>query len=208
MAVATAAPPEAPTPALPPAPADVRPELNQRGASVLAAGMAIGASVMATAALVAVALAIDAAPGPWRPRGVNLSTYLPNMIVLTAVMSSFAAGWTLWATRRDDRRSAVVASGLTLLLAIAVANGQSYLMTHAGLRVSANAFSTLFVTFCGFHLLHAIAGVVLLGVVFGRTVANQFNADEHDAVTASTWFWHWTNLVWAAAYGVFYVMGK
>jgi cytochrome c oxidase subunit 3 len=208
MAVATAPPPSSPTPALPAAPADVRPELSRRGASVLGAAMFVAASAMATGALVAAALAVDAAPGPWRPRGVNLSTYLPNMLALTAAMSSFSAGWMLWAIRRDDRRTAIMAGGLTLLLAVAVANGQSYLMSHAGLEIGANAFSTLFIVFTGFHLFHAIAGVLLLGVVLGRTIAGQFNADEHDAVVATTLFWHWANLVWLAAYGVFYVMGK
>jgi cytochrome c oxidase subunit 3 len=208
MAIATAPPPSSPTPALPPAPADVQPELSRRGASQLGAAMVVGASAMATAALVAVALAIDAGPGPWRPKGVNPSTYLPNMILVTAAMSSLSAGWTLWAIRRDDRRSTVMAAGLTLFLAVAVANGQSYLMTHAGLKIGANAFSTLFVVFTGFHLLHAIAGVVLLGVLLGRAIANQFNADDHDAVVATNMFWHWANLVWLAAYGVFYVMGK
>jgi len=208
MAVATAPPPSSPTPALPAAPADVRPELSRRGASVLATAMFVAASAMATGALVAAALAVDDVPGLWRPKGVDLSTYLPNMLVLTAVMSSFSAAWMLWAVRRDDRRTAVTAGGLTLLLAVAIANGQSYLMTHAGLKIGANAFSTLFVLFTGFHLLHAIAGVVLLGVVLGRTIAGQFSADEHDAVAATTLFWHWANLVWLAAYGVFYVMGK
>jgi cytochrome c oxidase subunit 3 len=89
-----------------------------------------------------------------------------------------------------------------------MANGQSYLMTHAGPKIGANAFSTLFVVFTGFQLMHAIAGVVLFCVLFGRAVANQFSADDHDAVAATTWFWHWANLVWMAAYGVFYVMGK
>lgn len=208
MAVATAPPPASQTPALPAAPADVRPELSRRGASVLGTAMFVAASAMATGALIATALAVDAAPGPWRPKGVNLSTYLPNMLALTAVMSSFAAGWMLWAVRRDDRRTTIMAGGLTLLLAVSIANGQSYLMTHAGLKIGANAFSTLFVVFTGFHLLHAIAGVVLLSVTLGRTIAGQFSADEHDAVAATSLFWHWANLVWLAAYGVFYVMGK
>jgi len=94
------------------------------------------------------------------------------------------------------------------LLAVAMANGQSYLMGHAGPKIGANAFSTLFVLFTGFHLLHAIAGVVLLGVLLGRTIAGHFSADEHDAVAATTLFWHWANLVWLAAYGIFYVMGN
>ena len=209
MAVATAPAPSSETPALPAAPADVRPELNRRGASVLGAAMFVSASAMATGALIATALAVEAAgPGPWRPKGVDLSTYLPNMLTLTAVMSSFSAGWMLWAVRRDDRRTTVIAGGLTLLLAVSVANGQSYLMSHAGLKIGANAFSTLFVVFTGFHLLHAIAGVVLLGVVLGRTIAGHFSADDHDAVAATTLFWHWANLVWLAAYGVFYVMGN
>ena len=208
MAIATAPTPSSQTPALPAAPADVRPELSRRGASVLGAAMFVAASAMATGALVATALAVDAAPGPWRPKGVDLSTYLPNMLTLTAVMSSFSAGWMLWAVRRDDRRTTVMAGGLTLLLAVSVANGQSYLMSHAGLKVGANAFSTLFVVFTGFHLLHAIAGVALLGVVLGRTIAGHFSADDHDAVAATTLFWHWANLVWLAAYGVFYVMGN
>jgi cytochrome c oxidase subunit 3 len=208
MAVATAPPPASQTPALPAAPPDVRPELSRRGASVLGTAMFVGASAMATGALVATALAVDAMPGPWRPKGVNLSTYLPNMLSLTAVMSSFAAAWMLWAVRRDDRRTTITAGGLTLLLAVAMANGQTYLMTHAGLKIGANAFSTLFVVFTGFQLLHAIAGVVLLGVTLGRTIAGQFSADEHDAVAATSLFWHWANLVWLAVYGVFYVMGK
>jgi len=208
MAVATAPPPASQTPALPAAPADVRPELSRRGASVLGTAMFVAASVMATGALVATALAVDAMPGPWRPKGVNLSTYLPNMLGLTAVMSSFAAGWMLWAIRRDDRRTTITAGALTLLLAVAMANGQTYLMTHAGLKIGANAFSTLFVVFTGFQLLHAIAGVVLLSVTLGRTIAGQFSADEHDAVAATSLFWHWANLVWLAVYGVFYVMGK
>ena len=208
MAVATAPAPSSQPPALPAAPADVRPELSRRGASVLGAAMFVAASAMATGALVATALAVDAAPGPWRPDGVNLSTYLPNMLALTAAMSSFSAGWMVWAVRRDDRRTVVIATGLTLLLAVAMANGQSYLMTHAGLKIGANAFSTLFVVFTGFQLFHAIAGVVLLGVVLGRTIAGQFTADEHDALSATALFWHWANLVWFAAYGVFWVMGK
>jgi cytochrome c oxidase subunit 3 len=171
--------------------------------------MFVAASAMATGALIATALAVESAgPGPWRPKGVDLSTYLPNMLALTAVMSSFSAGWMLWAVRRDDRRTTVIAGGLTLLLAVSIANGQSYLMSHAGLKIGANAFSTLFVVFTGFHLLHAIAGVVLLGMVLGRTIAGHFSADDHDAVAATTLFWHWANLVWLAAYGVFYVMGN
>ncbi len=208
MAVATAPPPASQTPALPAAPADVRPELSRRGASVLGTAMLVAASAMATGALVATALAVDAMPGPWRPKGVNLSTFLPNMLSLTAVMSSFAAGWMLWAVRRGDRRTTITACGLTLLLAVSMANGQSYLMTHAGLKIGANAFSTIFVVFTAFQLLHAIAGVVLLGVTLGRTIAGQFTADDHDAVAATSLYWHWANLVWLAVYGVFYVMGK
>ena len=208
MAVATAPPPSSPTPALPAAPADVRPELSRQGASVLGAALFVAASAMATGALVATALAVNATHSPWRPKGVDLSTYLPNMLALTAVMSSFSAAWMLWSVRRADRRTTVTAGGLTLLLAVAMANGQSYLMGHAGLKIGANAFSTLFVLFTGFHLLHAIAGVVLLGVLLGRTIAGHFSADEHDAVVATTLFWHWANLVWLAAYGIFYVMGN
>ena len=208
MAVATAPAPSSQTPALPAAPAEVRPELGRQGASVLGAALFVAASAMATGALVATALAVNATHSPWRPKGVDLSTYLPNMLALTAVMSSFSAAWMLWSVRRADRRTTVTAGGLTLLLAVAMANGQSYLMGHAGLKIGANAFSTLFVLFTGFQLLHAIAGVVLLGVLLGRTIAGHFSADEHDAVAATTLFWHWANLVWLAAYGIFYVMGN
>jgi cytochrome c oxidase subunit 3 len=207
MAVATAPVPSA-TPALPPASADVRPDLDRRGAVLLGTALVIAASAMATGALVATALAIDAGPGPWRPDGITLGTYLPNVLGLTAAMSSFAAAWTVWAVRRSDRRTAVTAAGLSLFLAVAMANGQSYLMTHVKLKIGVNAFSSLFIVFSGFQLLHAIAGVVLLGALLARVIAGHFTADEHDAVTATAWFWHWANLVWLASYFVFYVMGK
>jgi cytochrome c oxidase subunit 3 len=207
MAVATM-PPSSATPALPPAQADVRPDLDRRGAVLLGTALFIAASAMATGALVGTALAIDAGPGPWRPVGITLGTYLPNVLGLTAAMSSFAVAWTVWAIRRSDRRTAVTAAGMSLLLAIAMANGESYLITHVKLKVGADAFSSLFLAFSGFQLVHAIAGVVLLSVLLARIIAGHFTADEHDAVTATAWFWHWANLIWLASYFVFYVMGK
>ena len=52
---------------------------------------------------------------------------------------------------------------------------------------------------------NVIAGIVVLGAVLGRTVGGEFDADDHDTLTAAAVFWQFTNVAGLIAYSVLFL---
>ncbi|MGJ5075237.1 cytochrome c oxidase subunit 3 family protein [Bradyrhizobium oligotrophicum] len=69
----------------------------------------------------------------------------------------------------------------------------------AGAGLETSPFFTLYFLLTGFHLLHVVLGMVILGVV-GRHAAP-------DSVETGTAFWHMVDLVWIVMYPILYLVG-
>ena len=186
------------SPALP-APADVepvRPWSPPRGTTVLAMLLVLAAEGMVLGALVSAYFTIKAGAPLWPPSGVNINTYIPTVVSITAVMAGCSVGWMLFAMRRNDQRNAFSAAALTVVLGFAMANGQWYSITRAGFGVGKHAYGTLFYLLMGLHLLHLVIGIVMLMVVAGQTLAGHYDNDDHEPVRATAYFWQFGNVVW------------
>ena len=61
-------------------------------------------------------------------------------------------------------------------------------------------------TLTGFHGAHVFAGVVMLGVVLYRGMAGQFSAKHHDAVEATSLYWHFVDVVWILLFSLLYLL--
>lgn len=94
-----------------------------------------------------------------------------------------------------------------LWLACAAALGIVFLLVKAreyadkaarGVDIDTNAFFTLYYLITGFHALHVVAGLAILGVLAARpTPAN---------VETGTQFWHMVDLVWVLIFPVIYLL--
>ena len=98
--------------------------------------------------------------------------------------------------------------GLTRLwLGAAAALGIVFLLVKAreyadkaarGIDIDTDAFFTLYYLITGFHALHVVAGLAILGVLAARpTPAN---------VETGTQFWHMVDLVWVLIFPVIYLL--
>ena len=105
------------------------------------------------------------------------------------------------AIRRDDRRGFLRNIGVTLVLGIVFLGVQAYdysLLGHEGLTLSAGPYGTTYYTLTGFHGAHVFGGVIMLAVVLYLGMAGQFSARHHDAVEATSLYWHFDDVVWVA----------
>ncbi len=69
---------------------------------------------------------------------------------------------------------------------------------QAGLAIDTNAFFALYYLLTGFHALHVIAGIVILGI------AARYPTIE--AVETGTSFWHMIDLIWVLLFPIIYLM--
>ena len=180
----------------------------RRGTSTIGTLLFVTADAMVLAAVVAVYLSIKEGSTTWPPRGVEVSTYLPTMITITAIMSGFAVQWGIFSARRNDGRNASIALILTLFLGLAVANLEWLTFVRTGFGFNDHTYGTLFNILHGFHLLHLLAAILVVLVLAFRTMAGHFTDDRHDALRAGAVFWQYTNVVWFVVVTVLFLLSR
>jgi cytochrome c oxidase subunit 3 len=125
------------------------------------------------------------------------------------ILSSFTCQFGVWAIRRGDRTMFLRNFAVTFLLGVIflVMQGIDYaLLASEGITLSAGTFGTTYFTLTGFHGAHVFGGVIMLAVVLYRGMAGQFSARHHDAVEASSLYWHFVDVVWILLFSLLYLL--
>jgi heme/copper-type cytochrome/quinol oxidase subunit 3 len=68
-----------------------------------------------------------------------------------------------------------------------------------------NLFTSTFFTLTGFHGVHVLIGLVILGVVLAFTLSGEFKRPEEPGVDAASIYWHFVDGVWVVIYSVIYL---
>ena len=159
-------------------------------------------------AVVAVYFAIKEGSTTWPPSDVEVGTYIPTMITITALMSGFSVQWGIFAARRNDGRNAAMALILTLFLGLAMANLEWLSFVRSGFGFNDHTYGTLYDVLIGYHLLHLLAAIVVVLVLSFRTMAGHFSGDRHDALRAGAVFWQYTNIIWFVVVTVLFLFSR
>jgi cytochrome c oxidase subunit 3 len=190
---------------------------TRRGISnpVLGMMLFIASEVMFFSGLFAAYFYVRLTAPHWPPL-VNEAVYEPFMIhehlllpvVLTTILvtSSVTMQLAHWAIRRGDRTGFLRNTAITLILGIVFLIGQVYDYMQLGFGITDTAFGSTFYTLTGFHGAHVLGGVIMLAVVLYRGMAGQFSARHHDAVEATSLYWHFVDIVWILLFITLYIV--
>jgi cytochrome c oxidase subunit 3/cytochrome o ubiquinol oxidase subunit 3 len=112
-----------------------------------------------------------------------------------------------------DNRAAFVRWWLaTIVLGILFLLGTAYewraLIVEHGLTISRNLFGSTYYTLVGFHALHLSAGVLVMLIVLGLTIARLLTTNDRAGAELVSWYWHFVDVVWLAVFTVVYVVGR
>jgi heme/copper-type cytochrome/quinol oxidase subunit 3 len=188
-----------------PGPAPGRP---RRGSTTIGTLLFVTADAMVLGAVVAVYFAIKEGSAAWPPRGVQVGTYIPTMLTITAVMSACSVQWGVFAARRNDGRNAAMALVLTLFLGLAMANLEWLAFVRSGFGFNDHTYGTLYDILVGYHLFHLLVAIVVVMVLAFRTLAGHFSVDRHDALRAGAVFWQYSNVVWFVVVSVLFLASR
>ena len=137
---------------------------------------------------------------------LHAEPWFAGALTVILITSSFTCQFGVWAIRRDDRTGFVRNMAVTLVLGIVFLLGQLYDYSTIGFGISDTPFGTTFYTLTGFHGAHVFGGAVMLSVVLYRGLAGQFSSRHHDAVEATSLYWHFVDVVWIALFSTLYIL--
>lgn len=78
---------------------------------------------------------------------------------------------------------------------------------HFGLTLNAGIYGSTFFMLTGFHGFHVFMGMTMLLIQLLRSViGGQFTADDHFGFEASSWYWHFVDVVWVFLFLFVYIL--
>jgi cytochrome c oxidase subunit 3 len=186
--------------------------INRKAAnSNLLLGVQLGilSEVMLFGALFAAYFVERAASVGWPPSGSGLDRpelVLPALNTVLLASSSVTMQWAVRSARAGAGTRLRRALGLTLLLGGIFILIQAYEFLTNGFGLSSGIFGSTFYILTGFHGAHVLAGLVALAIVLNRARLGLIGADRHTAVEATSYYWHFVDVVWLFLFSTLYVL--
>jgi cytochrome c oxidase subunit 3 len=137
--------------------------------------------------------------------------WLPMWNTLVLLSSSFTCHLAHMGILAGDRKK------FNLWLAITVLLGAIFLVlqvmeyreayVHFGLTLNAGIYGSTFFMLTGFHGFHVFMGMTMLLIQLLRSViGKQFTATDHFGFEASSWYWHFVDVVWVFLFLFVYIL--
>ncbi len=131
------------------------------------------------------------AMGPWG---------LPFINTVILVTSSATITFAHWGLKKNQRGKLTFWLFLTLALGITFLVLQVVEYKHAfdelGLSLGSGIYGSTFFMLTGFHGAHVTLGSIMLLIMFARVLRGHFTPDNHFAFEATSWYWHFVDVVW------------
>jgi cytochrome c oxidase subunit 3 len=111
----------------------------------------------------------------------------------------------------DNRKKFNLWLGITVALGIIFVGLQAleYYEAYAqfGLTLNSGIYGSTFFMLTGFHGFHVFMGMTMLLIQLLRSVfGGQFTADDHFGFEASSWYWHFVDVVWVFLFLFVYIL--
>lgn len=137
--------------------------------------------------------------------------WLPMWNTLVLLSSSFTVHVAHMGILDGDRKKFNLWLGITVALGIFFLFLQ-YMEYHEayaqfGLTLSSGIYGSTFFMLTGFHGFHVFMGMTMLLIQLLRSLrGGHFTADDHFGFEASSWYWHFVDVVWVFLFLFVYIL--
>ncbi|MFD1007860.1 MULTISPECIES: cytochrome c oxidase subunit 3 [Oceanisphaera] len=130
-----------------------------------------------------------------------------TMILLTSSVTAHLAHLALLDNKRLRLSQWL---GLTVLLGMIFLTLQVWEYVHAyeelGLRLDSGIYGNTFFLLTGFHGAHVTLGTLMLAIMWLRARKGHFTPAQHFGFQASSWYWHFVDVVWLCLFIFVYIL--
>lgn len=125
------------------------------------------------------------------------------------ISSSCMVALSLNAIRQSRHAYAAMLLGAALLMAsvyLAVKTWEYNQLLDLGFGLSTNTYFTLYFFITGFHFMHVILGMIILGVMTFRIINGAYQGASLSGFESGACYWHMVDLVWIILFPLLYVI--
>lgn len=137
------------------------------------------------------------------------SAYLPFYNTVILLSSSVTVHFAHDAIKSQNRNKLIGWLGLTVLLGVIflVLQVEEYIhaYTELGLTLGSGIYGSTFFILTGFHGFHVTLGTFMLLIQLFRAVKGHFSPKDCFGFEASSWYWHFVDVVWVGLFFFVYV---
>ncbi|TKB56255.1 cytochrome c oxidase subunit 3 [Ferrimonas aestuarii] len=135
---------------------------------------------------------------------------LPLYNTLILLTSSITLHFAHVGLEQDKRQQLKLWLGATIVLGLGFLVLQVEEYVHAyqemNLTLSSGIYGNTFFLLTGFHGLHVTLGTIMLIVMFFRVMKGHFTPQQHFGFQASSWYWHFVDVVWLLLFIFVYIL--
>ena len=125
----------------------------------------------------------------------------------------FCSSFTFWCAETNYYKGEIIKVKFWLILTILlgaiflVGQGREYLiLLNNHISVSSSIFGTSFFTLTGFHGLHVLVGLIVIGIITCLTFLGDYTNKKSSVIGAVGIYWHFVDIVWAVVFFIVYIL--
>jgi cytochrome c oxidase subunit III len=142
----------------------------------------------------------------WPPQGIHLGLVIPGINTFFLLSSSMTIWFALRAIRKGSRKGLTLGLTITTLLGAVFLGLTIFDWLNLGFRPWTNAYGSIYFTLTGFHALHVLLGVILLGALLIRNLRKGFSRDDLLPVDLGSYYWHFVDIVWILVFTSIFIL--
>jgi len=179
-----------------------------RQPSLLTVGTVVwlASEVMFFGGLFAAYFTLRSEASAWPPPGVELETAATVIATIVLIASSGTMHLATQALHRDDHAATQRWLLVTLALGALFLLNQARELITLDFGVSSSSYGSIYYTMTGFHGLHVLAGLFLLGAAAFFVTGNASRERRTAGVEAVAFYWHFVDVVWVALFLTIFVL--
>lgn len=130
-----------------------------------------------------------------------------NTIIL--IISGYFVANSLQYLKNGDTSKAARLIMVSLSLGVVfliIKSSEYYVKIEQGIGLTENTFYTFYWMMTGFHYIHVLLGIGLLGYMYVGIKQNKYHAENLFDVEASASYWHLCDLIWILIFPIFYLI--
>ncbi|MFL0768751.1 MAG: heme-copper oxidase subunit III [Prochlorococcus sp.] len=142
----------------------------------------------------------------WLPTGVDgLEVTMPLINTVVLVSSSFVAYFAERYLHKGNLPGFRIVWLLTMLMGSYFVYGQYVEWSGLAFGLGSGVFGGTFYLLTGFHGLHVITGIILMGLMLARSFRPGNYSKGDMGVTSVSLFWHFVDVIWIILFILIYV---
>nr|YP_010241215.1 cytochrome c oxidase subunit III [Neostromboceros nipponicus]QTH79152.1 cytochrome c oxidase subunit III [Neostromboceros nipponicus]UQS76350.1 cytochrome c oxidase subunit III [Neostromboceros nipponicus] len=148
--------------------------------------------------------------GLWPPKGIIPFNpmNIPLMNTLILISSGFSITWAHHSLMNNKKTETIFSLTITVLLGILFSLLQLYEYMEAPFTMADSIYGSTFFMATGFHGIHVLIGSTFIMINLLRLNFNHFSKNRHFGFEASTWYWHFVDVIWLFLYISIYWWGS